>query len=114
MKDLFKIGIFLMGIASIVIATLGILVYIRSFKGERDDFWAVCYPSDEGYAIVVRTRKKLESVEVGKMDVVFGERSSVEAGSEAIFWVRDGGVYEVRASVDGKKITRSAVCGYHP
>ncbi|MCL7394765.1 MAG: hypothetical protein LZ161_00855 [Thaumarchaeota archaeon] len=94
-RDLMKIGILLIGISAIIIASLATHVYLTQSLRQQPPLTAYCYDM----AIVITAGKELRDVRIlDNRSSILHTFPRIPAGSQEFFIVPSEGVYAVQAN----------------
>ncbi len=101
--DFLKLGVFLLGISALILASIALHFYLTQPRGPYEKFWAHC----DFNTVIVRANEDLRNVSVldvnGTLICSFDE---IPKGSDKICKVSEEGIYRV---VLGKE-ERAIIC----
>ncbi len=89
--DIFKIGIFMLGLASIIIATTILTAYITSRNTEEAGFWAYCQEN----TIIIHANQNINNITISNKSGTICTINNIPKNSEDICYVSEG-VYIVK------------------
>ena len=113
MNVLWKVGVFMIGLALLILAAW---VIYSSGRAETSPMWARCSRVPKGYAVIVTANVDLEDVKVvDPWGNLFSDEKDVKKGNDEVFLVPDiekEFILVVTAKTNGESIKKAVNCGY--